>query len=105
MKQASQAVAAEVLYDRHAIQPGNFGDRAANVAKALAGADLRDAGHERIIGHIHQALGLPLHIADAIHARMVAMPAINDQGDVDIGDIAFLQRLGAGDTVTDDMVE
>jgi len=105
MEQAAKAVPAEVFHHRHAIEAGDFRNGAANVAETGAGFDGIDAGHHRFIGHIHQAFGFALHLANAIHAGVVAVPAVKDAGHVNIGDVAFLERLCAGDAVADHMVD
>ena len=98
-------MAAEVFNHGQPVQAGNLGNRPANVAETRAGLHGIDAGHHGFIGDIHQALGLPLHFADAIHARMVAMPAIDNAGHINIGDVAFLEGLGARNAMADHVIE
>src|SRR5690606_12621750 len=44
--------------------------------------------------------------ADVVHAAGVAVPAVLDDGDVDVEDVTVLQHLGlAGDAVADDVVD
>ena len=62
-------------------------------------------GGEALIGHFDQALGLAGDFADRIHAARVAVPAIDDQGDVDIDDVALAQRPLVGNAVADDVVD
>ena len=44
-------------------------------------------------------------LADAEHAAGVAMPAVDDDCDIDVDDVAVLQPLVAGYAVADDMVD
>jgi hypothetical protein len=46
-----------------------------------------------------------LAVADDVHAAVVAMPAVLDDGDVDVDDVAVLQRPVVGDAVADHVVE
>lgn len=55
--------------------------------------------------HFHQALRCALDRADGIHAAGIAMPAVEDIGDVDVDDVAIAQRLVVGNTMTNDMVD
>ena len=48
------------------------------------------------IGDVDEAARLQLDVADEIHAAGVAVPAVDDHGDVDIDDVAVAQRLVAG---------
>ena len=64
-----------------------------------------DAAHHRVIGDVDQSLGLQLHVADEIHAAGVAVPAVDDHGDVDIDDVAVAQRLVVRNAVADDVVD
>jgi hypothetical protein len=49
--------------------------------------------------------GLHADIADEEHAAGVAVPAVDDDGHVDIDDVAVLQALGTGNAVADDMID
>jgi hypothetical protein len=54
----------------------------------------------------HQAAGHHRRGADEVHAAGVAVPAVLDDGDVDIDDVAILEHLPfAGDAVADDVVD
>ena len=80
-------------------------DGGADVAGAGAGPDRRDAAHQAFIGDFEQALGGALDRADRIHARGIAVPAVEDVGDVDVDDVAIPQRLVVGNAVADDVVD
>ena len=59
----------------------------------------------RLVGHVDQPLGPARDLADRVHAAGIAVPAVDDQGHVDIDDVAFAQRLVAGNAVADDVVD
>jgi len=100
----AQAMAAEVT-DHRAAHGFHVGlDGVADVAGARAGLDHRKATLERFIGDVDQALGPRGDRADAVHAAGVAVPAVDDDGDVDIGDVALTQDPVAGDAMADDVV-
>src|SRR5690606_17931722 len=98
-------VAAEVAHDAAALALREALDGMADIARGVPRAHLGYAAHHRLVGDVHQPLGGPLHLADGIHAARIAVPAVNDQRDVDIDDVALAQRLVVGDAVADDVVD
>src|SRR3954469_13721757 len=102
----AQAVATEVAH--HGALLLAFGirlDGIADVAGGGARLHRRDAAHHGFIGDLDQPFGPALDLADRIHARGVAMPAVQDDGDVNVHDIAVAQRLVVGNAVADHMVD
>ena len=80
-------------------------DRRAEIAKAGSRPNLADADPHGFTGDVDQALRGRRDLADCVHAAGVAVPAVLDDGDVDIDDVALLQALvGARDAVTHDMI-
>src|SRR3546814_12026083 len=79
-------------------------DRMRDVAHVVAGLRLLDVEHQAFIGDFDEALRLYAHIADQIPAAGVAVPAVDDTGDVDIADVDLAHRLVVGAAVADDMV-
>ena len=69
------------------------------------GLTASNAEHQRFVRHVDQPFGLAVDFAHRIHAARVAVPAIDDQRDVDVDDVAFTQRFRAGNAVTDDMID
>jgi hypothetical protein len=61
--------------------------------------------HHGLIGDLDQPLGLAGDRADHIHAAGIAVPAVDDEGDVDIDDVAFLQRAVARHAVADHVID
>ncbi len=105
MEHLSQAVTAEVAHDCAALALRIFLDGRADVADAGAWLDHADAAHHRFVGDVDQTLRLQLGLASIEHAAGVAVPAIDDDGDVDIDDVAVLQHPLPRNAMTDDMVD
>ena len=62
--------------------------------------------HQAFVGDVDELARAQRHVANQIHPAGVAMPAIDDWRNVDIDDVAVLQRpLFARDSVADDMVD
>ena len=64
-----------------------------------------DAAHQAFVGDLDQPLGGALQLAGRVHAAGIAMPAVEDEGHVDVDDVAFAQRLLVRDAVADDVVD
>src|SRR5690606_26389236 len=95
----------EIPHHRAALAFGIALDGEADIAGGRARTHGGDASQQALIGDLDQALGLAGYRADAEHPAGIAMPAIEDQGVVDIDDVAFAQRLVVWDAVTDDVVD
>ena len=80
-------------------------DRAADVAEANAGLDLGDPLPHRVVGDLDQALRRDRAFADDEHPAGVAVPAVLDDGDVDVDDVAVLERPVVRDAVADLVVD
>ncbi len=105
VEQPAKAVPAEIAHHAHVLGFDIRLDGGADIAGGLARGDGGNAAHHRLVGDFDQALGAARDFAHRIHAARIAVPAIEDQRDVDIDDVAFLQRLLAGNAVADDMVD
>ena len=105
VEHAAQAVAAEIAHHAAALALGIGLDRRADIAGGGARLDRGHAAHQRVIGDLEQALGGAGNLADRVHAARIAVPAIDDQRHVDIEDVAFFERAGARDAVTDHVIE
>src|SRR5688572_15600634 len=105
VEDAAEAVAAEIADDAVAIGLGVGLDGVADVAEMGAGPGGGDAADHAFVGHVDEAPRLYADVADQEHPAGVAVPAVEDDGDVDIDDVAVLQRPLAGDAVADDMVD
>ncbi len=105
VEQAADTVAAEIADDAVAMLFGKALDRMRNVTKRVACARLINPAHHRFVSDFDQPLGFDRHIADEIGTVGIAVPAINNRGDIDIDDIAVTQRLFRRNTVTDDVID
>ena len=80
-------------------------DHMADIAGGTARPDRGDAAHHRFIGDIDQPQGFQFDVAHQKHARRVAVPAVQDHGNVDVHNITVPQRLVVGNTMTHDMID
>ena len=69
-------------------------DRIADMADRIARLDDGNPPHEGLVGDIDQPFGLTRNRADRVHPAGIAMPAIDDDGNVDIDDVAVAQTAG-----------
>lgn len=90
---AADAVAAILAHDAEALAMRHALDRMADVAERRARAHRRDARHHRFVGRIDETPRRRGRLADAVHAARVAIPAVVVERDVDIDDVAVLQRV------------
>ena len=87
----ADAVAAEIAHHRKPVVFGVALDGVAEVAQGRPRADDRDAAHHRLVGDIDETLRLhPDLVAEGEHAAGIAVPALQDHGDVDVQDVAGL---------------
>src|SRR5437773_8786826 len=92
MEYAPNAVAAEIAHDRIAVAFGIALDRIADRADMHPRPDDRDAAHHRVIGNVDELSRFdPDPVADKKHPAGVAVPAVEDDGYVDIEDVAVHQ--------------
>jgi hypothetical protein len=105
VKQAAEPVAAEVAHHAHVLRLDIGLDRGADVAGGGARADHGNAAHHRLVGHLDEPLGAARDGADRVHAARVPVPAVEDQGHVDVDDVALAQRLLIRDAVADHVID
>ena len=101
----ADAVAAEIAHHRAALRLGERLDRVADVAEGVARPRRGDAATETRPGDVDQPPRLQRHVADQVHPAGVAVPAVDDDGHVDVDDVAVLQALGTGNAVADDVID
>ena len=77
----------------------------ANITKRVTGTRRRDAPHQAIIGHLGQALGFDRWLTNIEHAGCIAVPAIENDGDVDIQNITIKKRFWPGNSVTNNIIK
>src|SRR3977135_441310 len=83
VEHAPQTMAAEIAHHAHALR---LDERLTDIADAAAGGAgfyRRDAAHHGLIGYLDQPLGLAGDRAHRIHPAGIAVPALDDEGDVD----------------------
>src|SRR5690606_27795129 len=105
VEDAADAVAAEVADDRHAIGLDHLLDGVADVAEGGARLDDRQTGLEGIVGDVDQLARAGVEVSDRIHAAGVAVPAVDDDGVVDVDDVAGLENLVPRNAGADDVVD
>ena len=105
VKLLANAVAAELAHHAQAVAFGKLLDRVPDVAQVGSGLDLQDAVPQRLVGQGAQALGGDGGLAHDVHAAGVAVPAVLDDGDIHVQDVALFQRLVVRDAVADLVVD
>nr|ABZ09831.1 hypothetical protein ALOHA_HF4000APKG8L7ctg1g6 [uncultured marine microorganism HF4000_APKG8L7] len=106
VEDSAEPMATKVPHHGKAVGLGETLDGVTDVADGGAGAHHLDATHHGLVSHIDQAARLHAHfVADEEHAARIAVPAVEDDGHVDVEDVALGQALGARDSVTDHMVD
>src|SRR5690606_4925139 len=101
---AADSVAAIFAHDRKTLLFGVFLDGVPDVAQRGAGAHLLDAQPHAFVGGFGEAARQDGRLAHVVHAAGIAEPAVLDDGDVDVHDVAVLEDLVAGNAVADDVV-
>ena len=76
-----------------------------DIAKRVSGTRRRDAAHQAIIGHFGQTLGFDRWLTNIEHAGCIAVPAIENDGDVDIQNVTIKKRFWPGNSVTNNMIK
>src|SRR5687767_1401289 len=105
VEDSADAVSAILPHDGQVLRLDEALDGRTQIAQAHAGANLTDSGPHRFVGDVDQPLRGRGDLADRVHAAGVAVPAVFDDGDVDIDDVALLEALfRARDAVADDVV-
>jgi len=101
----ANTVAAKFTHDAKALAFGEFLNGKANVTQMHAGFDHHDALPHGFVGEGAQTLGGDGHLAHMEHAAGVTVPAIFDDGHIDIDNVALFERLVIGDAMADLVVD
>jgi hypothetical protein len=104
VKNPPQTMAAKIPNDGATLALGIDLDGVTDITQGRAGFDHLDTAHQTIMGNVHQARGFYRDFADPEHSAGIAEPAIENDRDVDIHDIALDQFARAGNAMTDDVV-
>lgn len=105
METAPDAVSAEFLYNRITCIFGNLLAGVTYAAQRRARFDGFYARHHRGVGYVDQALGDGGDFADGKHTAGVAVETVFFDGEVDVDNVAFFERLVVGNAVADDVVD
>jgi hypothetical protein len=98
-------VAGEVTDDTVAKSFGIALDHAADDVDLATGDGRLDAPHHGLVGALDQQPGLLVHVPAEVRRVGVSVDATDERGDVDVDDVAILERAVVGDAVTDDFVD
>ena len=105
MKKLPDTVTAKIAHNAVALTFGMALYGVADIAHCIARFRLFDAQHQAFIRYIDEPARLERHIADQKHPAGIAVPAINDHGNVDVDDVAVLECLVGWNAVADDVVD
>ena len=105
MEKPPKTMAAEILHHGAALGFGKLLNGMANITRRIAGLDGSNAKHKRVICNLGQPFSAAVNLAHRIHAGRIAVPAINNDGDVNIDNIAIFKGLGIGNTVANHMID
>ena len=101
----ADTVPAVLAHHGEALGLRQFLDGVADIAQAHAGPHHLDAGQHALAGGVHQPLGQHRGLAHVVHLAGVAVPAVLDDGDVDIKDVALFEHLFlVGNPVADHII-
>lgn len=101
----ADAMAAVFADHREAVLFRVLLDDFADIAQVRARTHHGNALVHAFLGDLAEAVGPFRGLADQEHLAGVAVVAVLDDGDVDVEDVAFLQRLLVGDAMADHMVD
>src|SRR5258708_35235492 len=90
MEHAAETMAAEIAHHAHALRLDKTLNGVPDVASGGAGFDGGNAAHHRLIGYFDEPFGLAGDRAHRIHPAGIAIPALADEGDVEVDDAAVL---------------
>ena len=105
MKDLPQTMAGKITHNR---KPGGLGvllNMVANITQRCAWLDGPDGPHHRLMGDLGQAAGFHRWLTDPEHPAGIAIPSIQNDGNIDVEDITILQHLFRGNAVADNMVD
>ena len=80
-------------------------DGVGDVAEMIARPGLLEPEHQAFVGDVDQLPGAKRDVADQIHPAGIAVPTVEDRGDVDVDDVPVLQDLVARNAVANDVVD
>src|SRR3546814_3130772 len=100
-----EPVASEVAHHGEPLRLDELLDGVADVADRRPRPHRLDAFPHGLEGNVDQPLGEPLGPAGDVHPAGIAVPAVEDDGHVDVRDVAVAEPAVARDAVADDVVD
>ncbi|MDT4861036.1 hypothetical protein FQZ97_956260 [compost metagenome] len=102
----SNAMPAVLAHDAETLPVSDRLDGMAHIAQRRSRLDLPDAGQHGFVCRLHQPPRQSGRGTHEVHATGVAEPAILDDSNIDVDDVALLQNLvGRGDAVAHDLID
>src|SRR5579883_820692 len=101
----TDAVTAEVPDDAAALGLRISLYRGPDISHRRSRLNRSDAAHHGFVRDVHEALRFSGNAPGGVHTACVAMPAVEDKGDIDIQDVALNENPRPGNAVTDHMIE
>jgi len=98
-------MAAEIAHHAHVLGFDIGLDGVTDIARGGTRLDRGDAAHHALVGDFDQPLGTARDFPDRVHAAGIAVPVVEDEGDVDIDDVALTQRFVARNAVADHVID
>ena len=105
VERRADAVAGEVAHHAIAKTLGIALDHPADDVDLAAGHGRLDAAHHGLVGALDEQPGLLVDVAAEVRGVGVSVDAADEGGDVDVDDVAVLERAVVGDAVADDLVD
>ena len=105
MEDPPDPVAAKLTHHGTPVRARTRLDGCTDIPKPRAGTNRSDPGCERLVHRVNQPPRSRLDRSDGVHARGVAIPAIENYGDIDIQDVAVPQPLLSRYAVADHVVD
>jgi hypothetical protein len=105
MKQSAQSVTAEIAHHAATLLFCQFLNGCANRPHMIARLDGGNTGHQAVMGQVYEAFSSASWPSRNIHSAGIAVPAVQNKGDIDIQDVPFTQRFVSGKPMANNVVE
>src|SRR3954454_16286512 len=96
---------AEISHDAHALRLDETLYRVSDIAGSGSGLHGSDPAHHGLVSHLDQPFRFAGDRAHRIHPAGIAVPALDNESDVDVDDVAVLQQPVSGHAVADHVVD
>lgn len=105
MKIAADSVPLEFANHLKALIPSKTVDGSANIDDSAKRLDGTDADPHRIERNLHESLGIWRDLADQKRFGRIAVPPIDDRGEIDVDDVSLAQDVVIRDSVANNLVD